>query len=52
LASVETSKVPEGTKKVYLEVSLGKLPEGVYSESVKLEFEVIKPIPETLIIAP
>jgi hypothetical protein len=44
--------VPEGTQKVLLEVFFGKLPEGVQSEPVKLEFEVIKPMPETLATSP
>ncbi len=44
--------MPEGTQKVFLEVFLAKLPEGVHSEPVKLEFEVIKPMPETLVTSP
>jgi hypothetical protein len=47
VASVETSKVPEGTKKVMVEIFFPKLPEGVRSESVKLEFDVVKPMVES-----
>ena len=44
--------MPEGTQKVFLEVYFSKLPDGVQSDPVKLEFEVIKPMPETLVTSP
>jgi hypothetical protein len=44
--------VPEGTQKVFLEVFLAKLPEGIQSEPVKLQFDVIKPMSETLVTSP
>ena len=44
--------MPEGAQKVFLEVFLGKLPDGVHAEPVKLEFDVIKPMPETLVTSP
>jgi hypothetical protein len=44
--------VPEGTQKVFLEVFFAKLPEGVHSEPVKLEFDVIKPMPESFVTSP
>jgi hypothetical protein len=44
--------VPEGTQKVFLEVFFAKMPDGVHSEPVKLEVDVIKPMLESLVTSP